>query len=265
MIRLTSCSRLVASTVWVVGVLALGGCSAVPKLPGGGTAAIKPNPPNISVSAVALVSAPSNSALAKYYCPSVANGLVCRALGSAPTLADLKFVFDLQLAVENPNQVALPAAEAMVAFTAYPQSQSSSNVGAVCVALCPEGETCGPPPQDGCTGGDQGLKSMADYAGAAVGFLANVALGNTTVSDVKVRTIGAGETAMVNVRLELNPEAMVNLIKNVAGDTLSSIKRGSMPTFQIPFKLEGTVWVNIEAFGKIAAGFGPHEDTWSLK
>jgi len=217
------------------------------------------------VSSVALVSSPSNSGLAKYYCPSVANAFACRALGDAPALEELKFVFDVQLAVENPNTIELPAAEAMVAFTAYPEAESAANVGAVCVGLCPEGEECGPPPADGCTGGDQGLKSMSDYAGAAVGFLAKVASGETKLSDVKVRTIPAGGTVTVNVRLELNPEAMVTLIKNVAGDALSSIKSGKAPTFEVPFKLEGTVWVTVEGFGKIAAGFGPFADVWRLQ
>ena len=232
-------------------------------MPGGDVA--KPNPPNVTVKAVALVSAPTNSMLAKFYCPSIANSLACRAFGSAPSLEEIKFVFDVTLGVENTNKVALPAVEAMVAFTAYPKAAEQAKVGAVCVALCPDGQECGPPPADGCTGGDQGLKSMSDYAGAAVGFLAKVATGQTAVSDVKVRTIGAGETATVNVRLELNAEAMVALIKNVAGETLSSIKSGKVPQFEIPFQLEGTFFVNIEAFGKIAAGFGPHADLWKLQ
>lgn len=247
----------------LLGMLALTSCSKVPNLPLGGMGGgVKPNPPEVSVHAVALISAPGNIALAKYFCPSVANSLLCRVFGSAPAAVDLKFVFDVDLEVQNPNDIPLPAVEAMVGFTAYPDAPNAANVGAVCVALCPEGEVCGPPPEAGCQGG--GLRTMDDYAMASVGFLANVAMGNTSVSDLKVRTIPPKGMTHVKIRLELDPIAMLSLMKNVSSDSMASVKKGKQPSFAVPYMLEGTVWVDIQSFGRIAASFGPHNDAWKL-
>jgi hypothetical protein len=35
------------------------------------------------------------------------------------------------------------------------------------------------------------------------------------------------------------------------------VKQGKVPRFAIPYSLDGSVWVNVENFGKIAASFGP--------
>ena len=106
---------------------------------------------------------------------------------------------------------------------------------------------------------------MDDYALATAGFLANVALGNTSVSDIKVRTIPAKGLANIKVRLELDPVAMLSLMKNVSGDSMSSVKKGKVPSFSVPYMLEGTVWVDIQSFGRIAASFGPHTSEWKLR
>ncbi len=255
-------AMLMKSTL--IAVLFAVGC--VPGLANTKGTALRPKAPTVTVPSVALVSAPSNEALARYFCPKVANSLVCRLLGPTPTSQELAFVFDVVMKMTNPNAIPLPAVEAMVAFTAYPErAQSSTNVGAVCVALCPEGEECGAPPQDGCTGGEPGLKSMQDYANAAVGFLASVATGATRASDLRVRTIPAGGSADVRVRLQLNPQMMLKIVRSASQDMLSQIRARQKPKFVVPYSLEGTVWVNVESFGKIAAGFGPHQGVWSLR
>lgn len=249
----------------IIALFLLGGCKAgADLLGGGGTLPIKPNPPNIEVSAVNLVSHPSNEDLAFYACPQIAGKLVCRLLGRAPSVDQLKFVFDLTLNVENNNSVPLPGVEALVAFTAFPAEARQAKVGAVCVALCPEGEACGAPPQDGCTGGDQGLKTKADYANAAVGFLVASATGQTSVSELKVRMIPANTNIDVRVRLELSPQQMAKLIVQLSDDAMSKVKRGKVPTFAIPYEIEGTFWVNVQNFGKIAADFGPYRQAWQL-
>ena len=259
-----SVSPLLVCSIYVLGALFAAGCVPGMQLPGG-TMPMKPNPPNIKVSTVQLVSAPTNEALAFYACPQIAGKLVCRLLGRAPSVDELKFVFDLVLNVENNNSVPLPGVEALVAFTAFPANPAQAKVGAVCVALCPEGEMCGAPPVDGCTGGDQGLKTKEDYANAAVGFLIANATGQAKMSDLKVRMIPANTNIDVRVRLELSPQQMAKLIIQLSKDSMDQVKRGKIPAIEIPYEIEGTFWVNVQNFGKIAADFGPFRQSWRLK
>ena len=241
------------------------GCSQLSSLASGlPAAATRPDPPKVSVQGVTLVSAPGEEELARYYCPLVAPGLVCRAFGAAPPAAALRFVFDVALLVENPNTIPLPAVEALVALTAYPDSGQQAKVGAACIALCPEGEDCGPAPAGACMDGGPGLQTMEDYAMAAAGFLTRVALDDVRVSDVRVRTIPAGASTVIQARFELDPEAMLQLIGTVAGDALASVQRGRVPELTVPYLVEGSLWVNIEQFGKIGAAFGPYRDAWAL-
>ncbi len=247
-------------------VLSFIGCAQLQQLPLQQAPQIAPpDPPKVAVSSVALVAAPTNVALAMYFCPQIANVLICRIFGPAPALSELVFVFDVTLTVENDNPVPLPAVETMLAFTAYPDANQPTNAGVVCLALCPEGQDCGPPPEDGCSSADEGLKTKEDYAAATAGLLVAVAMGTAKPSDIKVRTIPPGASIEVLARLELEPQSMLQIVASVARDALREIEAGRQPNFAVPFALEGTLWVEVESFGKIAAGFGPFYDTWSLQ
>ncbi len=38
-----------------------------------------------------------------------------------------------------------------------------------------------------------------------------------------------------------------------------------MPRFEIPYAIEGSAWVTVQGFGKIAAGFGPIQGVWQIQ
>ena len=63
----------------------------------------------------------------------------------------------------------------------------------------------------------------------------------------------------------MTPEARLRLIAQLAGDALAALRSARVPELSIPFSLRGTLWVEVESFGKIAAGFGPYADTWQLR
>ena len=249
----------IATICLFVGAVA---CGQLPNLGGKGVGA--PNPPVVTISSVTLASAPNNEALARYFCPKLLNKWLCSVFGESNP-ADLAFVFDVTLNAANTNSFPLPAVEAMVAFTAYPDQRDQANVGAVCVALCPEGENCGAPPADGCNSAEEGIKSMGDFASAVGGFVTNVALGDKELGDVRVRTIPANTAIDIKIRLDLKPSVMLKLIGRFAQDALDQVKNRKKPSFVIPYGLEGTVWVRLESIGKIAASFGPHTGQWALR
>jgi hypothetical protein len=222
-------------------------------------------PIGVQVESAALVSHPNDETLALYLCPLVAGSMVCRLLGPPVSRDRVKFVFDLVLDVQNPNPMPLPAIEALVAFTAYPDAPGQARVGVVCVALCPENEWCGPPPADGCRGGSEpSIKTPEDFVNASAGFLLASALGEVRPSDVRVRMLPAKENIQIKVRLELSPEQLAKLLLVVAKDKIAEVKRGRIPNFAIPYLIEGSVWLRVENFGKIGHDFGPMRNEWRL-
>lgn len=243
--------------------LLLVSCAQLQSIAGGGGAQA-PVPPKIVIVEVGLSHHPGPDIVARALCPQVAPGLVCAALGGRPTSAELKIGFAVQLDVTNPNTIPLPLVEALVAFTAYPGPKNSNNLGAVCVSFCESGASC-PVRPDACTGGGPKIKTMNDFAAAAAGFLIATAVGQTSPDALRIKTLGANQTTRVTVGLELDPNQVVSLIAHFARSAMDDVKRGQVPHFVIPYSIEGSAWVTVQSFGKIAAGFGPVTGEWQIQ
>ncbi len=221
----------------------------------GGPAAVRPNPPRLTSSNVRLARAPTNQQLAAYYCSQLVNvpAIIspCRAFGNIPTRADIQFNFAVELTLENQNTIPLPVAEALMAFTAYPAATGQQNLGALCVNIDREGAVPQANP-NGCREGSGDIRTVADFGRAAVNFLFAVATGQEDPANVRVRTIPHGGNIQVTINLGLDPEVTLNLVRTMSEQNINGIQRGQLPRFTIPYRFEGTVWVNVERFGRFA-------------
>lgn len=232
-----------------------------------GTSAVNPTPPDVSVSGVELAYHPTARQLAAYYCaeyvPAPANAFVCPAAFGNASLSDLEFAFDLELRFQNPNQIPVPIVEALVAFTAYPAS-SNQRLGALCISMCENPNSC---PQNGpgaCESDQPEIRDAASFATAAAGFLARAATGQASLDDLRVRTIEPSGEVVMNVRLSLAPAQLVPLIKETVTNLVDRLRDRQIPSFAIPYRLEGTAFVTLEGLGRIAIDFGPLENTWNI-
>lgn len=241
----------------------VGSCAQLQNL-AGQTGAKAPDAPKIVIVDVGLAHHPGPDIIARALCPRVAPGLVCAAIGGRPSSAELKIGFAVALDVTNPNAIPLPLVEALVAFTAWPGQPGANNLGAVCLSFCDQGASC-PARPDACTGGGPKIKTMNDFAAAAAGFLIATAAGQTSPDNLKIRTLAPNQTTRVTVGLELDPEQVVSLIARFAQSAMDDVKRAQVPRFEIPYAVEGSAWVTVESFGKIAAGFGPVNGVWQIQ
>jgi hypothetical protein len=246
----------------VVMVAALTSCSSATQLAGllgpqggrGGGAGVRPSPPALVRTEVRLAEHPSEQQLAAYYCSQAVNvpAIVspCRVFGTIPTRDSLRFTFAVDLTLRNDNSVPLPTAEALLAFTAYPAATGQHNLGALCVSLRNEGEVTDLP--NGCQDRGDSIRTMADFGNAAARFLFNVATGQTRVGDVRIRTIPPGGEIRVTVSLGLDPESTLGLVRTMSESAVQGLSRGQQPHFVIPYQLEGSLWVEVEHFGRFA-------------
>lgn len=264
-LRRNLCALAFAAT----GLATLSSCSQLSQLAGalnyGGQGAMQPpRPPSVQVTAVTLAQAPDAQALAAYYCTQVAPPPVCMLIGPQPSRESMRFYFNVDLNFRNENPIPLPAAEALAAFTAYPQARNAHNLGALCVSLCESG-TCPPPGPEACRSRSGDIRTIEDFAGAAVNFLINVATGQTRPEDVRVRTIPPNGSATARLTLALDPDQTLRLIQQLSEGVIQQVQRGQTPVFEIPYRFEGTVWVNVERFGRIAATIPPFEGRWRIE
>lgn len=139
----------------------------------------------------------------------------------------------------------------------------NETLGSVCITLCEdEGTSC---PQDPDTCRLEGsIRDVDDFVGAAVGFLTSVAVGERRLEDLRVRTIASGQTTAMSFRLAIEPDQMLRVLVRVFTDLFQDLQAGRTPQIAIPFKLEGTVFIDVENFGRFAAEFPPFEDRWTL-
>jgi hypothetical protein len=253
---LTSCSVLNQVTDKLGG---LGGKSATSALKG-----LKK--PEIKVKHVKLTQSPTNRDLAGHLCQKRMPGFLCSLMGlRAPQASRMAFVFELQLEVKNNNAVPIPAVEVLTAFTAYPDEGYKSNLGAVCVSLCPKGEVCGSSRQGKCKASSSDIRSLADFGQRAVGFLLAVATGDASFSDLKVKTVAPGATLPITVTYRLGVKPALDLIERASKKAVAALKSRKMPQFRIPYAVEGTLFFEVKNFGRIAASYGPVKNVWVLK
>jgi hypothetical protein len=231
---------------------------------GTGAKGIDVEAPRISIAEVRLAEMPSNKELASYYCAQYLGPLICRVFGPVPSISDVHFAFDVELAFRNPNPVPLPIVQSLFAFTAFPEQSSVSNLGTVCLSFCEDPEHC---EQDAnaCVADEPEIRDARDFAEAATDFLFSVALGERRFSDLRVRTVPPNDQTRMVVRLGIDPRQMVDLIARVAKGDIDRIKQGRLPELAIPYRIEGTAWVSVEGFGRLAQGFGPANGEWQLQ
>lgn len=230
-------------------------------------AGVQPIPPNVSVANVRVAEMPTSNVLAAYLCeryvPAPMNVVVCRAFGPRVSASDLDFAFDLELDVANPNRIPLPVVQAMVGFTAFP-GQAEQNLGALCVSFCEVPTSCPQDAASACQSDDPEIRDLETFAGAAANFLVRAATGQTSVEDLRLQTVAPGESARLVIRLRLAPLQLLELIRQTGEQILGELRNGRVPSFAIQYRIEGSAWVRIENFGRLAVNFGPSEGEWRL-
>ncbi len=213
---------------------------------------------------------PCDARVARWLCDQLALPFVCRAFGPAVSEADLRFVFDVELEVQNRAAVPVPLVSALFAFTAFPGATEAEgeNLGAVCVALCgSEAEEAVPQDCDrerACEVDDHDIRDMRGFATASAGFLLDVARGERRMEDLRVRTLAANDRMTVVFRLEVAADRLLRILQRVLVDAVGEIRSGRRPPLEIPYRLEGSVFLEVEGFGRFAASMPELEQVWRL-
>jgi hypothetical protein len=231
-------------------------------------------PPSVTFVGATLARAPSTRLLSAYYCPQLvsaplgAGAFICQqAFGPPPPPAAMTVSFDLRFHIANPNQVPLPVASALVATTLFPAA-TSQKLGAVCVTLCADGTSCnGTPPPGACEASSRDVRSLSDFVDKSLPqlLIANgIALANGQPPQFSLPPIVASSQADVTVRYSFGPEQLLLVLRDLASQSASELKAGRIPSFAIPYRLEGTVWFDAGSIGRIAIGWGPAQGVWTL-
>jgi len=240
-------------------------------LPGLNQAAASITPPSVTFVGATLARAPSTRLLSAYYCPQLVSaplGAICRqAFGPPPPPAAMTVSFDLRFHIANPNQVPLPVASALVATTLFPAA-TSQKLGAVCVTLCVDGTSCnGTPPPGACEASSRDVRSLSDFVDKSLPqlLIANgVALANGQPPQFSLPPIVASSQVDITVRYSFGPEQLLLVLRDLASQSVAELKAGRVPSFAIPYRLEGTVWFDAGSIGRIAIGWGPAQGVWTL-
>lgn len=234
-------------------------------------------PPTVTFQGATLARTPAHRLLAAHYCPQVVPdpfgvrggaAAICQGFfGPPPTPAELAIAFDLRFKVSNPNQVPLPLSTILAGVTVFPAAQNQ-NLGSACFQLCPDARAaCSTqPPAGACQASSRDVRSLSDFANAAAGLLIAAGLQMAAGQPLTFQApqVAAASELEVTVRFSFGPEPMLGTMRQLASQSVNELKSGHMPTWNIPFRLEGTVWFDAGSLGRLAVGFGPSEGTWQL-
>jgi len=248
-------------------------CALLANLPGGSGII----PPVVTFKGATLAQSPEQRRLAAYYCPEVVPPplglpggamLLCRGLfGAKPSPAEMTVAFDLGFRISNPNKIPVPLADILAAVTVFPGANNRS-LGAACVHLCSPGQPgcTGQPDPGACQASSRDIRSMADFAGATTNLLItsgiSAAMGQPLTFEAP--HVAAGTDLDVVVRYTFGPEELLGILRQVASQSVDELKAGRSLTFNIPFRIEGTVWFDAGSFGRVPVGYGPVEGNWVL-
>jgi hypothetical protein len=249
-------------------VVALAGCPQLANMNTPPAPVAPPPRPEVKVSKITLDARPTNARLASHYCTQAAGGglaaMACRVFGDVPRRDELKFTFRVELEAQNKATIPMPVASALVAFAAYPDDTGGQNLGSVCIEMCKDPNNC-PQSANACDSSEPEIRGARDFAAAAAGFLLSTALNGGSKVELTMPMVAPGTALSFVATLALDIDQMLALIKRASRDALAQLTRGTKPAFQIPWAIEGSVWVRFEGFGRIGAGFPRQTGLWALE
>ena len=229
-------------------------------------------PPSVVFVGATLVSAPSRQQLAAYYCPELVSvplggaTLLCQGLfGARPSPETMAIVFDARLKIHNPNEIPLPLASLLVGVTVFPGA-ANAQIGAACLRLCPGGPgTCADNPP-ACQASSRDIRSLSDFAAATAGLVIaeGLAAAAGQPPSFTAPTVSAAAELEVSARFTLAPAQLVGVLRQLAEQSTGELRAGRVPSFAVPYVLEGTVWFDAGSLGRVAIPWGPASGTWVL-
>ncbi len=238
---------------------------------------VKPLLPKVTYQDATLVQAPSRQALAAYFCPQVVPdpfgvpgvaALACRqAFGPPPSAQQMTVAFDLRFVVDNPNHFPIPVAEMLTAATVFPANTNTA-LGAACVTFCGANQPgcTGHPGPNSCKASSRDIRSLQDFQHAAVNFLISSgihALAGQKPSFVMPQVVSDGHIQLT-ARFAFGPDALLTTLREVAKQAIGELKSGQQVQFDIPYRLQGTVWFDVGSLGRVSIGFGLADGKWSI-
>ncbi len=251
---------------------ALLSCEALQQAAGQLQQAELPLMPTVTYQDATLVQAPSKMALAAYYCPQlvtvVGSTYLCQGFfGPALSPQQLMVSFDLRFLVANPNHFPIPVAELLTGALVFPDKTQQS-LGAACVAFCGVGQAncTGLPGPGACVSHRGDIKSLADFQTATANLLiaagVKAALGGEPTFQMP-EVVQDGEV-LVTARFSFGPEALLKVLYQVANQAIDQLAAGKSIEFTIPYRLEGTVWLDVGSLGRVELGWGPAAGVWQI-
>ena len=238
---------------------------------------VKPLLPKVTYQDATLVQAPSRQMMAAYFCPQVVPdpfgvpgvaALACRqAFGPPPAPQQMVVAFDLRFMVDNPNHFPIPVAEMLTAATVFPANTNTA-LGAACVVFCGANQPgcTGHPGPNSCKASSKDIRSLADFQNAATNFLIASgihALAGQKPSFVLPQVVQDGHIQFT-ARFSFGPDALLTTLREVAKQAIGQLKNGQQVQFEIPYRLQGTVWLDVGSLGRVAVGYGPADGTWVI-
>jgi hypothetical protein len=117
-----------------------------------------------------------------------------------------------------------------------------------------------------CRNTPRDIRSIDDFPGAVASFLVGQGIAAAGGQPVGFRLpkVLAGSALDVTARLALTPEAMLATLEPLARQSRDELRAGHELSFEIPYRLEGTVFVDAGSLGRVAAGFGPVAGAWPI-
>lgn len=252
----------------------VGSCATLDQLMAAAGGALAP--PTITFRGASLVRSPSRRDLSAFYCPKLGReqglafgaDLICsQFFGPAPSPNDLAIGFDLNFQVANPNQIPLPLSEILTAITLFPGA-TAQNLGAVCMKLCAPGDAAchGGSDPSSCRQARGDIRTLGDFPQAVVNMVlaegVSAASGQGLHFDLP--KVLAGSSLDVVARFSLTPQAILPIIEQLVRQTGTQLKSGQQLAFNVPYRLEGTVFADAGSLGRVAAGFGPTAGEWPV-
>jgi hypothetical protein len=230
-------------------------------------------PPRVTFTGATLARAPAQVLLAAYYCPEVVSvpfggaQLLCAGFfGSRPPASAMTVAFDLHFTIENPNNIPIPLASILTAATVFPAA-TNQRLGAACVQLCAPGQACsGQAPPGACQASSRDVRSLDDFASAAANMLISAGVAAATGQPLTFTApqVSAASRIDVVVRFSFGPDQLLATLRQLAIQSASELKMGRQISFNIPYRIEGTVFFDAGSFGRIAVGYGPLAGSWVL-